>query len=223
MSLSSWSWHTHSRHGHPAKPVEPGPRFRPGSIYGSNSHRPEFNRKHKGRAGTAAGRALTMITPESKHALKPRARQRRETDGSIPSPAESITSGSQPHKRYRAGSNNGKYGWFDNSGFYNALDSTRQARELNWKQVSEQSGISSSTLTRIAQGKRPDVDGLAALAAWASLNTDDFMRSMTPKTTPEPLAMISTHLRSDPNLTPEAANTLDQVIKANYNLLSKIR
>ena len=60
----------------------------------------------------------------------------------------------------------GKSGHFDATGFYGAIDSVRQGRELNWKQVAAQSGVSASTLTRMAQGKRPDVDGLAALAAW---------------------------------------------------------
>ena len=31
------------------------------------------------------------------------------------------------------------------------------------------------TLTRMGQGKRPDVDSLAALATWSRLNVDDFI------------------------------------------------
>ena len=116
-----------------------------------------------------------------------------------------------------------RFGWFDNASFYSALDRTRQSRNLNWKQVSSQSGVSASTLTRMAQGKRPDVDGLAALASWAKLSTDDFVRSAQEEGEPEPLALISTYLRSDPNLSPEAANTLDQVIKATYELLRNIK
>ncbi len=56
-----------------------------------------------------------------------------------------------------------KSGWFDSDAFYAALDGVRRARDLNWKEVAAQSGVSASTLTRMAQGKRPDVDGLAAL------------------------------------------------------------
>ncbi len=37
--------------------------------------------------------------------------------------------------------------------------------------------MSASTLTRMAQGKRPDVDGLAALVAWSGLDADDYVRS----------------------------------------------
>ena len=112
-----------------------------------------------------------------------------------------------------------KYGRFDGSGFYEALDATRRARNLNWKQVAAQSGVSASTLTRMAQGKRPDVDGLAALVSWSGLSSDDFVRSETHQGEPEPLAMISTYLRSDKNLTPEAAAALDQVVKVTYERL----
>ena len=115
-----------------------------------------------------------------------------------------------------------KRGWFDAEAFYSALDSVRDAREKNWKQVAGESGVSASTLTRMAQGKRPDVDGLAALCAWSGLDADDFVRTQDDqRSAPEPLAMISTYLRSDRNLTPEAAKALEGVIKATYETLRK--
>ena len=112
-----------------------------------------------------------------------------------------------------------KHGRFDSDGFYEALDATRLARKLHWKQVAAQSGVSASTLTRMAQGKRPDVDGLAALVSWSGLRSDDFVRSEANQRLPEPLAMISTYLRSDKNLTPESATALDQLVKATYERL----
>jgi transcriptional regulator with XRE-family HTH domain len=112
-------------------------------------------------------------------------------------------------------------GWFDAGAFYEALDGARRARNLTWKQVAGESGVSASTLTRMAQGKRPDVDGLAALAAWSGLNTDDYVRSVEAKPEPEPLAKISTYLRSDKNLSPEAATALDELVKATYERLRK--
>lgn len=113
-----------------------------------------------------------------------------------------------------------KKGWFDADAFYAALDSVRQSRRLNWKQVSAESGVSASTLTRMAQGKRPDVDGLAALVAWSGLDADDYVRSADgQRPEQEPLAMISTYLRGDRNLSPESATALDQMIKAAYQQL----
>ncbi len=112
-----------------------------------------------------------------------------------------------------------KRGWFDAGAFYEALDGVRQAGRLNWKQVAAESGVSASTLTRMAQGKRPDVDGLAALAAWSGLDADDYVRSEHTRPEPEPLAKISTYLKSDRNLSPEAATALDQLVKATYERL----
>lgn len=112
-----------------------------------------------------------------------------------------------------------KRGWFDAGAFYEALDAVRQARKLNWKQVAAESGVSASTLTRMAQGKRPDVDGLAALTAWSGLDADDYVRSEHARPEPEPLAKISTYLKSDKNLSPEAATALDQLVKATYERL----
>ena len=112
-----------------------------------------------------------------------------------------------------------KSGWFDSEAFYEALDATRQARQLTWKQVAAESGVSASTLTRMAQGRRPDVDGLAALAAWSGLKADDFVRSETERPRQAALAAITTHLRADANLSHEAATALDQLIRATYQRL----
>ena len=112
-------------------------------------------------------------------------------------------------------------GHFDAEAFYEALDSARQARRMNWKQVAGESGVSASTLTRMAQGKRPDVDGLAALASWSGLSADDFVRSDGSRPAPDSLAMISTYLKGDKNLSPEAATAIDQLVKATYERLRK--
>ena len=105
---------------------------------------------------------------------------------------------------------------FDGDAFYAALDGERQARQFTWRRVAEESGVSASTLTRISQGKHPDVNGLAALAAWSGLDMDRFVRSTAAKEEPEPLAVISSCLHSDPRLNEEAAVALDQMVKAAY-------
>ncbi len=112
---------------------------------------------------------------------------------------------------------------FDAEGFFAALDSARQGRTLSWKQVANEAHVSASTLTRMGQGRRPDVDSLAALARWSGLDPADFIRGGKPaaQRRPEPLAMISTYLRGDPNLSEEAAAALEEVIKATYERLRK--
>jgi len=108
-------------------------------------------------------------------------------------------------------------GEFDAEGFYDALDAQRLGRGLNWKQVASESEVSASTLTRLAQGKRPDVDSMAALLAWSGLNANDFIRrpGKAPRKA-EPLAQVAAILRGDPNLSKEGAVALDALIKTAY-------
>ena len=113
---------------------------------------------------------------------------------------------------------------FDGEAFFAALDAQRQAQRLTWKKVAEKAGVSASTLTRMSQGRRPDVDSLAALSVWAGLDTDEFMRSASDGTErghAEPLARISTHLRADPNLSRESAAALEAIIETAYARMRK--
>ena len=111
---------------------------------------------------------------------------------------------------------------FDNEAFYAALDAHRQARRLTWKKVAEEANVSASTLTRIAQGRRPDVHTFAALCVWSGLNADDFMgRSFKPAAKAEPLAQMAAHLRADPNLTKEGAKAIEALLKTAYEQFRK--
>ena len=109
---------------------------------------------------------------------------------------------------------------FDSGAFFAALDAERQARQCTWKQVAEKCGISASTLSRMSQGRHPDVNGLAALAAWSGLDMDRFVGSAATKEEPEPLAVISSCLHSAPRLNEEAAVALDQMVKAAYRSMA---
>ena len=64
---------------------------------------------------------------------------------------------------------------FDFEKFYQAVNAKREARAASWRQVAREIGIGKSTLARMAQNKRPDADGLAALSFWAQLNPADFV------------------------------------------------
>ena len=107
---------------------------------------------------------------------------------------------------------------FDAPGFYAALAATVAARGLTWKQVSRETGVSTTTLTRMAQGRRPDAASFAALCAWSSINPGDHVK-LTERRAAEPLAQISRLLRSDPRLRPEAAETLDVMLRTAYEQL----
>ena len=110
---------------------------------------------------------------------------------------------------------------FDGDAFYRAVEATVVAREMNWKQVASETGISASTLTRMAQGKKPDAGSLAALSAWAGLNPSDFVNASYKIYSKEALSQISTLLRSDPNLDTQAAETVEAIVRAAYERLRK--
>ena len=105
---------------------------------------------------------------------------------------------------------------FDVAAFHAALDAQRVAQGLTWKDVAEQSGVSASTLTRMSQGKRPDVDGLALLIAWSGLDASAFLPSAN---SPEPLAQIAANLRAARNLSPENAKAIEEIVKVAYEQL----
>ena len=65
---------------------------------------------------------------------------------------------------------------FEFEKFYQAVNAKRTERAASWRQVAREIGIGKSTLARMAQNKRPDADGLAALSFWAELNPADFVR-----------------------------------------------
>lgn len=110
---------------------------------------------------------------------------------------------------------------FDGDGFYRALEATVVARSKNWKQVAAETGVSASTLTRMAQGRRPDAASLAALSAWAGLNPSDFVKTPHRASRPESMAQISTLLRGDPNLDSEGAEAVEAIVRAAYERLRK--
>lgn len=111
-----------------------------------------------------------------------------------------------------------KVGLFDAQGFYQAIDAERTSRGLNWKQVAQASGISASTLTRLAQGKKPDVDSMSALIAWSGLDSSRFIRSKEISAA-SGFSQTLALLRSDPHLTRENAAVLEKLLKAAYEQL----
>jgi transcriptional regulator with XRE-family HTH domain len=110
---------------------------------------------------------------------------------------------------------------FDNEGFFAALDVERSARSMHWKAVADEAGVSASTLTRIGQGRRPDVDSFAALTRWAGLDADSFFLDSEPtrRNAASPLTNISMLLRHDPKLSKDSAAAIEEILRATYNRL----
>ncbi len=111
---------------------------------------------------------------------------------------------------------------FDGESFFVAIDAQRVAKRLTWKKVAEQAGVPASTLTRMSQGRRPDIDSLASLCKWSGLKAESFFSGGTlNQNNPEPLAEIMVHLRADPKLSKEGAQALETLIKTAYEQFRK--
>ena len=105
---------------------------------------------------------------------------------------------------------------FNASAFYEVLAQVVTAREVTWRELGRQTGITPSTLSRMAHGAWPDAAGLAALSAWANLNPADFVVKPLDEARGDSLGAICTVLRSDPNLEPTAAQALEAIIGVAY-------
>lgn len=113
-------------------------------------------------------------------------------------------------------------GKFDGDAFFAALDAERHSRGLTWKKVAEQAVVPASTLTRMSQGRHPDVNTLAALCTWSGLTVENFTRVTHGQTSvASPLAQITTLLRADPNLSQEGVQALEAIIRAAYQQMRK--
>ena len=104
---------------------------------------------------------------------------------------------------------------------YAALDQHRRSLGLSWRQAAGQIGISPSTLTRLGQGKRPDVQGFAALVKWLKVPPDQFLRGgRRPRHEEQDfLTVVSAHLRARKELSPRSAEALEDIIRAAYTRL----
>jgi len=126
------------------------------------------------------------------------------------------------------GDNGEKPRGFDAEAYYNALAQIVRAQRISWRQLARETGITPSTLTRMAQGRRPDAASLAVLSAWAGLNPADFVGNTRHPAQPakndsgrDSLHAISGVLRSDPNLPPEAVRALEDIIHVAYGELKR--
>ena len=106
---------------------------------------------------------------------------------------------------------------FNLEAFYKALDSVRASRQLTWKQVAAESQVSASTLSRLSQGKRPDVDSLSALITWSHLSADDYLTTKrTGEEKKEALAEITALLQTDPKLSDSNRDAMVDIVRAAY-------
>lgn len=114
----------------------------------------------------------------------------------------------------------------DVSALYVTLDSERHQRRLSWRQLAHAAGVGPSTLSRMAQGSRPDVDSFVALIHWLGLPAEQFMRhpespaGVVHQAT-APAEAVASLLRADKNLDPDSAAAIDDILQAAMRLATK--
>jgi transcriptional regulator with XRE-family HTH domain len=64
---------------------------------------------------------------------------------------------------------------FNSKALYDALNNERLARELTWREVADQIGVSVTTITRIKSGGRMEVDGMLAMVGWLGVPVETFV------------------------------------------------
>ena len=108
----------------------------------------------------------------------------------------------------------------DVEALYAALDRKRQREALSWRTLAGKLKITPSTFTRMAQGLKPDVDTFATLIRWLGTSQEGFLLPSSKRTAQsDPVAMISSYLRADKNVSDAQAHALEDIIRAAYGLL----
>lgn len=78
-------------------------------------------------------------------------------------------------------------------------------------------GVSFATLSRIEQGKLPDVDTFIRICKWLDVTTDTFIIGGENKKQISPKEQILAHLRADRELSKDMTNMLIKMIDMAYN------
>jgi transcriptional regulator with XRE-family HTH domain len=107
----------------------------------------------------------------------------------------------------------------DLDALYKLLDTKRRARELSWRALALEVGVSASTLSRMAQGAAPDVEGFARIVGWLDVAADEFISRPARHRQAKPVAedltvVVSRHLRASKELSAKNAHALEKIFEA---------
>ena len=116
---------------------------------------------------------------------------------------------------------------FDAAGFFRSVEFRRQKEGLSWRELARKLELSPSTFSRLAQGRRPDVETFVRLLAWLEMPAESFMlNSQGGKdgaNRPDALSAISSALRGDPRLNPEDVEPIEEIVKVAYRRFAVTR
>jgi transcriptional regulator with XRE-family HTH domain len=98
-----------------------------------------------------------------------------------------------------------------------ALDAARSQKGLSWRRLAKDLGVSASTVSRMANGYRPDVSGFAAMTSWLRMPAEAFYRrddASSESEEPELVAALAPLLRARKDLDDRDVAYLEDLIAA---------
>jgi len=113
----------------------------------------------------------------------------------------------------------------DVAALYAALDAKRGGEGLSWRDVAGKLDISPSTFSRMAQGRRPDIDAFATLLRWLGQPAEDFTRSRPRlgKGGSPVAAMVSLHFKAARNVREEDVAAFEEIVQAAARRLERLK
>ncbi|WP_428339853.1 transcriptional regulator [Mycobacterium sp.] len=98
-----------------------------------------------------------------------------------------------------------------------ALDAVRQQRQLSWRGLAGEIGVSPSLLSRLSNGLKPDTDGFATIVAWLRVPAEQFFETDDPTIAnnarePDLMAQLAPLLRARKDLSETDIKYLQQII-----------
>ena len=100
-----------------------------------------------------------------------------------------------------------------------SLKAERRSRRLSLRDVSDETGVSVNTLSRVERGHLPDLKNYQRLVDWLGVPADTFLETTRPESATGTLDLVARHFQSDPSLTSEAAEKLTLLVQDMYNKL----
>lgn len=96
-----------------------------------------------------------------------------------------------------------------------SLDQVRMQRELSWRQLAGEIGVSPSLLSRLRNGYKPDAEGFMTLVRWLGVPAERFLiDDEAPTEPPELMAELAPLLRARKDLDEADIEMLQEVIQA---------
>jgi transcriptional regulator with XRE-family HTH domain len=108
----------------------------------------------------------------------------------------------------------------DVGGLYAALDAARASKELSWRQLAKEIGVSPSTMTRMGNSQKPEINAFAAMVRWLNMPAETFMidedtaPQAAPRKEPPLLAQLAPLLRARTDLDADDVRYLEELIGA---------